>query len=50
VGNGYLYGRDAAGDLWLWRHHGFLTGDGSWTPAAKVGTGWGGRMVAVFAT
>ena len=51
VGNGYVYGRTAnGGDLMLWRHHGFLTGEGSWTPGVKVGTGWGGNMVAVFAT
>jgi hypothetical protein len=38
------------GELWMWRHHGFLTGEDSWTPGERVGHGWGGRMVAVFAT
>jgi hypothetical protein len=30
-----------AGELWLWRHHGFLVGDGNWTAGVRVGTGWG---------
>ncbi len=51
VGNGYVYGRTAAGggDLWLWRHHGFLTGTASWTNGVQVGNGWGGTMRAVIA-
>lgn len=27
--NGYVYGRTILGDLWLWRHHGFLAGEGT---------------------
>ena len=50
VGNGYIYGRNNVGELWMWRHHGFLTGEGSWTAGVQVGTGWGGNMVAVFST
>ena len=36
--------------LWLWRHHGFLTGAATWTSGIKVGNGWGGGMLEVFAT
>ena len=45
VGNGYVYGRTIAneGDLWLWRHHGFLTGAASWTSGIEVGNRWGGQ-------
>jgi hypothetical protein len=34
----------------LWRHHRFLTGHASWTAGVKVGAGWGGNTVEVFAT
>jgi hypothetical protein len=45
-----VYGRTIFGDLWLWRHHGSLTGEGTWSQGAKVDVGWGGNMVAVLAT
>jgi hypothetical protein len=39
------------GDLWLWRHHGFLVGDTNWTEGVKVGTDWGYPGIRlVFAT
>ena len=39
------------GDLWLWRHHGVLVGDASWTEGVKVGTEWGYPGIRlVFAT
>ena len=44
--NGYVYGRTILGDLWLWRHHGFLTGEGTWSQGAKAGVGWGGNITS----
>ncbi|HET7537593.1 MAG TPA: hypothetical protein VFJ90_14130 [Candidatus Didemnitutus sp.] len=41
---------NAVGELWMWRHHGFLVGSKDWSAGVKVGTGWAGadvRHVAV---
>lgn len=55
TGSGYLYalfGSGArAGELWLYRHRGALTGRFDWRDGARVGTGWqGGDVIDFFAT
>lgn len=53
TGSGYLYARfregsARAGELWLYRHLGYRTGDFSWRDGAKVGQGWGPQGVRTF--
>lgn len=57
TGSGYLYARRAtkagdpgSGELWLHNHLGYRTGENSWRPKAKVGTGWTAGVSAIFAT
>ncbi|WP_213814873.1 tachylectin-related carbohydrate-binding protein [Glaciihabitans sp. dw_435] len=55
TGAGYIYGRVSAGnpnagDLMLYRHTGFETGEFAWRDGQKVGNGWTTDVVDVFAT
>jgi hypothetical protein len=40
TGDGTLYAMLPNGDLWVYHHDGFMTGDATWSDIRKVGNGW----------